>query len=82
MEGNSILKEGMSAVVQSLTAAASAYDESTAKRAKDISTLTKELVSLYDLLESARNRGKPTALLERIQKSIEVTEKSIADIEK
>lgn len=48
---NNILKDGMSAVVQSLTARSAKYDDSAAKRAKDVAALTKELVGLHDLLD-------------------------------
>ncbi len=80
-DGNSILKDGMSAVVQSLTARAPVYDDSTAKKAKDVAALTKELSDLYSLLESAQSSGKPSALIARITRSIFTTNVALTKIE-
>ncbi len=71
----------MSAAVQSLTARTQGYDEFTAKRAKDVASLTNDLFGLYDLLEKAKSTGKPLALLQRIEKSFEVTTRSLNEIE-
>eukprot|EP00171_Calliarthron_tuberculosum_P022751 IDg22751t1 len=80
-DGNSILKDGMSAVVQSLTARTLVYDDSTAKKAKNVAALTKELSDLYSLLESAQDSGRPPALIARIARSIFTTNAALTKIE-
>lgn len=81
VEVNSILKEGMSTVVHSLSSRMATYDASKAEKAKDVASLTKELVSLYDLLDSAKRTGKPILLVQRIQMSIDETMKALNEIE-
>lgn len=80
-EGNAILREGISAVVQSLSARPNRYDASNAKRAKDVASLTKDLVSLHDLLEASQTAGKPVEIVRRIERSIAATTRSLDSIE-
>lgn len=79
-DGNSILKEEMSAVVQSFSAKAPVYDGSTTKRAKDIAELTKELSSLYTLLEPTKSDGRPVALISRIEQPIHAINSALTEI--
>lgn len=58
-EGNAILRDGMNAMIQSLSGAASEYDESTAKREKDVASLTAQLLGLDNLWPESKKSGKP-----------------------
>lgn len=57
----------MTAVIESLNGDSSSHDDSIAKREKDFASVTTELLSLYNLLDKAKNFGKPLGLLNSIE---------------
>eukprot|EP00171_Calliarthron_tuberculosum_P015036 IDg15036t1 len=74
---NAILKDGMSAIMQTLAPRQEVYYEPTAKQAKDIAALTKDLNELYILLEDARRKNMLQALIDRIARSVQMTTMSL-----
>ncbi len=67
--------------MQSLAPKCADYDDSTARQAKEITALTKELIKLYSLQTRARTENEPLALIDCIKWSIEMTTRSLCKID-